>query len=116
MYIPRAIDKELSAWRQQIEGKPLLVRGARQVGKSTAVKELSRQFDYYLEVNFEEQRQVHKLFEGDLNPKELCENLSILYNVPMIPGKTLLFLTRCKHVSRPFLRFGFSMKNILNCM
>jgi hypothetical protein len=52
---------------------------------------LSRQFDHYLEVNFEEQRQVHKLFEGDLNPKELCENMSILYNVPIIPGKTLLF-------------------------
>ncbi|MHB8207129.1 ATP-binding protein [Mucilaginibacter sp.] len=42
-------------------------------------------------MNFEEQRQVHKLFEGDLNPIELCENLSILYNVPIIPGKTLLF-------------------------
>lgn len=91
MYLPRNIDKELAIWRQQNEGKPLLIRGARQVGKSTAIKELSKQFDHYLEVNFEEQRQVHKLFDGDLNPKELCENLSILYNVPIIPGKTLLF-------------------------
>jgi predicted AAA+ superfamily ATPase len=91
MYLPRNIDKELNLWRQEKEGKPLLLRGARQVGKSTAVKELSRQFDYFLEVNFEEQRQVHKLFEGDLNPKELCENLSVLYNIPIIPGKTLLF-------------------------
>ncbi len=91
MYLPRNIDKELLAWRNNKEGKPLLVRGARQVGKSTAIRELSGQFDYFLEVNFEEQRQVHKLFEGDLDPKELCENLSILYNVPIIPGKTLLF-------------------------
>ncbi|MDB5091206.1 MAG: ATPase, superfamily, partial [Mucilaginibacter sp.] len=65
--------------------------GARQVGKSTAIRELAKQFDNFLEVNFEEQRRVHGLFEGDLNPKELCENLSILYNVPIIPGKTLLF-------------------------
>jgi len=91
MYLQREIDKELTAWRKEKEGKPLLVRGARQVGKSTAIRELSVQFDYFLEVNFEEQRQVHKLFEGDLNPRELCENLSILYNVPIIPGKTLLF-------------------------
>ncbi|HMG11043.1 MAG TPA: AAA family ATPase [Mucilaginibacter sp.] len=91
MYLPRKIDQELSLWRKEKEGKPLLIRGARQVGKSTAIRELAKQFDHYLEVNFEEQRRVHGLFEGDLNPKELCENLSILYNVPIVPGKTLLF-------------------------
>lgn len=91
MYLSRKIDKELAAWRQEKEGKPLLIRGARQVGKSTAIRELAKQFDSFLEINFEEQRRVHSLFEGDLDPKELCENLSILYNVPIIPGKTLLF-------------------------
>lgn len=91
MYLSRKIDKELAAWRQEKEGKPLLIRGARQVGKSTAIRELAKQFDSFLEINFEEQRRVHSLFEGDLEPKELCENLSILYNVPIIPGKTLLF-------------------------
>jgi predicted AAA+ superfamily ATPase len=91
MYLPRKIDKELAAWRKEKEGKPLLIRGARQVGKSTAIRELAKQFDNFLEVNFEEQRRVHGLFEGNLNPKELCENLSILYNVPIIAGKTLLF-------------------------
>jgi len=91
MYLPRKIDKELAVWRREKEGKPLLIRGARQVGKSTAIRELAKQFDNFLEINFEEQRRVHSLFEGDLDPKELCENLSILYNVPIIPGKTLLF-------------------------
>jgi predicted AAA+ superfamily ATPase len=33
MYLPRNIDKELNAWRKAVEGKPLLIRGARQVGK-----------------------------------------------------------------------------------
>jgi predicted AAA+ superfamily ATPase len=91
MYLPRNIDIKLSLWRQEKEGKPLLIRGARQVGKSTAIRELSKQFDYFLEVNFEEQRQVHKLFEGDLDPAILCENLSVLYNIPIVPGKTLVF-------------------------
>ncbi len=91
MYLPRKIDQELTLWRKEKQVKPLLVRGARQVGKSTAIRELAKQFDNYLEINFEEQRRVHSLFEGDLNPKELCENLGILYNVSIVPGKTLLF-------------------------
>lgn len=91
MYLPRKIDAELTLWRKQKEGKPLLIRGARQVGKSTAIRHIANQFDHYLEINFEEQRQVHRLFAGDLEPVALCENLSILYNTPIIPGKTLLF-------------------------
>ncbi len=91
MYFPRKIDQELSKWHFDGGGKPLLLRGARQVGKSTAVRQLSKSFDHFLEINFEGQRQVHKLFEGDLDPKEICGNLSILFNVPIVPGKTLLF-------------------------
>jgi uncharacterized protein len=91
MYIARNIDQDLVAWRREKEAKPLLIRGARQVGKSTAVRHLAGQFDHFLEVNFEEQRQAHQLFSGDLDPRQLCENLSLLYNVPIIPGKTLLF-------------------------
>jgi len=91
MYLERRLDEVLSAWRLEKTGKPLLLRGARQVGKSTAVHHLSAQFDHFLEINFEEQRQVRKVFDNDLNPYELCETLSALYNVPIIAGKTLLF-------------------------
>lgn len=91
MYLERHIDEELVLWRNQAEGKPLLIRGARQVGKSTAIRHLAKQFDHFLEINFEEQRNVHSLFEGDLDPHQLCENLSIYFNIPITPGKTLLF-------------------------
>lgn len=91
MYLPRIIDKELASWGKEKQGKPLLIRGARQVGKSTAIRELSKQFDHFLEINFEEQQLVHKLFEHDLDPVKLCDNLSVLYNIPIIPGKTLVF-------------------------
>lgn len=91
MYLKRNIDHELLLWSQNPSRKPLLLRGARQVGKSTAVRALSSNFKYYLEINFEEQKQVHALFTGNLSPQVLCENLSLLYNVPVIPGKTLVF-------------------------
>ena len=91
MYIKRKIDSELLAWSKDISRKPLLLRGARQVGKSSAVRELSRHFDFFLEVNFEEQKKAHNLFEGDLSPQTLSDNLSIMYNTPVIEGRTLLF-------------------------
>ena len=53
-YFARNIDNELSAWRQATKHKPLILRGARQVGKSSTVRELAKQFDYFLEINFEE--------------------------------------------------------------
>ncbi|MGE5426690.1 MAG: ATP-binding protein [Methylococcaceae bacterium] len=91
MYLRRNIDNELLLWSKNTSRKPLLIRGARQVGKSSSVRTLAGHFKHYLEINFEEQRQVHKLFEGNLSPDILCENLSALYNVPIVPGQTLIF-------------------------
>jgi hypothetical protein len=91
MYLARNIDKELFRWKNEDERKPLLVRGARQVGKSSSVRKLGESFDFFLEINFEEHRRVHSLFEEDLTPQVLCENLSIMFDKEIIPGKTLLF-------------------------
>ena len=92
MYLERNIDKELSGWKAAAERKPLLVRGARQVGKSSSIRKLGESFDSLLEINFEEHKKVHSLFEGDLTPQVLCENLSVMFDMEIVPGKTLLFL------------------------
>ena len=63
MYIERNIDKELLAWSTSSSRKPLLIRGARQVGKSTAVRHLSEQFEFFIEINFDEQSHYASLFE-----------------------------------------------------
>ena len=69
MYVARNIDKELLNWKEEAERKPLLVRGARQVGKSSSIRKLGENFDSFLEVNFEEHKRVHSLFKGDLTPQ-----------------------------------------------
>ena len=93
-YLTRNIDKDLSAWRQAAKHKPLMLRGARQVGKSSTVRELAKQFDYFLEINFEEKesKDAKTLFEKSSSPKRICDELSLMYNTPIIPGRTLLFL------------------------
>ncbi|GBU29152.1 hypothetical protein R84B8_02716 [Treponema sp. R8-4-B8] len=91
-YINRKIDNDLLLWMRESNRKPLLLRGARQVGKSRAVKHLSEQFEYFFEINFESNNEARDLFaKGDLSPFKLCQELSAIYQMPIIPGKTLLF-------------------------
>jgi len=87
----RFIDPVLLKWKDDPNRKPLLVRGARQVGKTYSIRQLSKRFKFTLEVNFESDKKVHKIFEKDLDPFEICRNLSAFYNVPVQEGVTLLF-------------------------
>jgi predicted AAA+ superfamily ATPase len=87
----RQIHTHLLQWKSDPSKKVLLIRGARQVGKTYSVRELGKTYKFYLEINFESDRKVHQFFQGDLNPVEIYRNLSAYYNVPIINGETLLF-------------------------
>ncbi len=91
IYFKRRIDDTLKNWKNNSERKPLLLRGARQVGKSSAVRQLSKDFDFFVEINFEEQPEINEFFQRNLSPQQLCENISILKGIPIVPGRTLLF-------------------------
>ena len=90
-YFARNIDHDLQEWKTDAQHKPLLLRGARQVGKSSAVKQLGKSFEFFLEVNFERNPEIKQLFNVALNPLEICTKLSAVYNLPIEPGKTLVF-------------------------
>ena len=92
MYIERSIDTLLLEWKNSKSLKPLLLRGARQVGKSWAVEHLGESFDYFIEVNFEKRPDMKDVFEKVHDVHELANSLGILYNKPVEPGKTLIFL------------------------
>jgi len=92
MYIERKIDTELMEWFRTPSRKPLLVRGARQVGKSTAIRNFSKHFDYFIEINFDEQTLYQQLFEKTSDVHDVLEQLSIIAQTEIIEGKTLLFL------------------------
>jgi predicted AAA+ superfamily ATPase len=92
--------EELKAWRSSPVRKPLLLRGARQVGKSWIVREFGRAFTHFVEINFEKQPEAGKLFEGDLDVKNLLEKLAIYTRHKIIPGETLLFLDEIQECPR----------------
>ena len=91
MYLERKIDAELENWKQLPKRKPLVLRGARQVGKSSAVRNLAIQFKYFIEINFDESPSYTAIFENDLDPIAICEQLSVITNTPIVAGETLLF-------------------------
>ena len=91
-YYRRNIDRQLELWHHDPTHKPLLIRGARQVGKSTAVRQLGKAFTHFLEINLEKHPDLHQFFTNNVNVKQTCQMLSVTTGIPIVPGKTLLFI------------------------
>ena len=91
-YYRRSIDQKLLEWKEAARRKPLLIRGARQVGKSSAVRHFGKHFKYFVEINLERQPSVQMLFTKDIDVKRTCEGISALTGIPIVPGDTLLFI------------------------
>ena len=90
--VKRDIEAELKKWKDEKKRYPLLVRGARQVGKSYCIKKFAGEyFENLVEINFEQNPKYKACFDT-LNPEKIIESISILSNSDIIPGKTLLFL------------------------
>ena len=92
MYYKRIIDHYLSEWAARSVHKPILLRGARQVGKSTAVQHLGETFKYYVEINLEKQASYKDLFLKDLNVKRIVPQMAAMCGIPIVPNETLLFI------------------------
>ena len=91
MYFERHIDRYLKEWAQKPERKPVLLRGARQVGKSTAVRNLGKSFGNFVEINFERQPEYKALFTDNLVVERIVSQISAICGQNIIKGKTLLF-------------------------
>ena len=92
MYYKRIIDRYLSEWAARPIHKPVLLRGARQVGKSTAVRHLGEQFKYFVEINLEKQPDYKALFKPNLDVKRIVPEMAAMYGTPIVAGQTLLFI------------------------
>lgn len=91
-YYKRNIDAKLLEWKDSARRKPLLIRGARQVGKSTAVRQLGKVFKYFVEINLESQPSIKQLFTKDIDVHRTCEAISATIGIPVVAGETLLFI------------------------
>jgi len=109
--LKRTIDWHLKEWKSDNNRKPLLIRGARQVGKTHAVRKLGEQFDQIVEINFELAQGARPIFERDLHPERILRDLSFYTDQKIEPSKTLLFFDEIQEVPKAILalRYFFEM-------
>lgn len=97
----RDLYPKLLAWRSSARRKPLVLRGARQVGKTFLLKAFgARGYKDCAYFNFEEDPSLDRFFQGKLDPKEILEKLSIYAEKKILPHKTLIFFDEIQESER----------------
>lgn len=87
----RYVMTRLQKWKDSPDRKPLVIRGARQVGKTWIMKEFGKSFyDNFVYCNFDEDNELKSIFTTNKNPHRIIEILSLLNNIKIIPGSTLI--------------------------
>ena len=114
----RSIFQSLIEWKKSKQRKVLLLRGARQVGKTFAVRELGKTFTHFVEVNFEKDGDTRLFFEQNFDPNRICSSLSAYYGIPIEEKKTLLFFDEIQACPNAImaLRFFYESKPGLHVM
>lgn len=112
MYYERIIDQHFSEWAARPNHKPVLLRGARQVGKSTAVKHLGEQFKYFVEINLEKQPEYKALFQPNLDVKRIVPQMAAMHGTPIIPGQTLLFIDEIQDCQEAIMALRFFKEDV----
>lgn len=89
----RSMEQKLLQWKQKKDKKPLIIKGARQVGKTTTIRKFAKQhYANLIELNFEQDLKYITLFQKTHNPKDILEYLSIEYMDIPFDQNTLLFM------------------------
>ena len=112
MYYKRIIDHYLSEWASRDTRKPILLRGARQVGKSSAVRHLGQQFKNYVEINFEMEPQYKAIFKPDLNVSRIVMQIAALSGSRIEEGETLLFMDEIQECPEAIMSLRFFKENL----
>lgn len=103
----RSLNEQLKEWRHSPHRYPLLLRGARQVGKTYLIEQFGEsEFDHYISINFEAQPEMIACFET-LDPEQILIKLQAMLKVAVIPGKTLLFLDEIQMCPKAILSMRY---------
>ena len=112
MYIDRNIDIALAEWAEDSSRKPLLLHGARQIGKTTAVRHLAERFDNFIEINFETDKKIGAIFDGDFMMPRIISAIETYTQSRITPGKTLLFLDEIQACPRAISSLRYFYENV----
>ena len=91
--LKRKIDKYLIEWKKSSEKKPLIVKGARQIGKTESIRNFAKNnYKSVIEINFVLQKQFKDIFDDGFEVDSIIKNISLRDpSLEFIPGDTLIF-------------------------
>jgi len=109
----RTIERHLVLWKDSPNRQPLLVRGARQVGKSFSVEKFGKEhFQDCVTVDFDLYPQFVDCFSGSLEPAKLCTAISVIAGKEIVPGKTLLFFDEIQQCPRAIMALRYFFEKL----
>lgn len=115
----RLLYQKLKLWKENNSRKPLLLQGARQVGKTYLLEEFGRkEFVNYHLFNFEKFPQYSSIFEPDLNPDRILSELSLVIGKPIDPQTDLIIfdeIQECPKAINSLKYFNEVEKNLFVC-
>lgn len=91
--LKRKIEKVLQEWKNRTDRKPLIVRGARQIGKTESIRMFGRQnYGNVVEINFALQKKFRSIFDDGYDVESITKNITFIDpSLQFVPGKTLIF-------------------------
>ncbi len=108
----RVLEKDIMDWRHSKRRKPLIIRGARQVGKTWLVDNvLSKSFDHFVKIDLEKRKDLHVHFAESLEPQEILNALELVSG-RIIPGNTLLFLDEIQACPRAVMALRYFYEQV----
>ena len=97
----RKITKQLIEWKNDPERKPLIINGARQVGKTYIIDRFGEEyFDSILYLNMEIETSLNQFFETEISPQKIIQYLEATKMQEIVPGKTLIFIDEIQTCER----------------
>ena len=103
----RLADEKLLNWKSSSRRKPLIIRGARQVGKSWLVEnKLAGEFQTFVKIDLEKEPSFRRLFEGDIDPHKIVRELEVQKG-RIMPGETLLFIDEIQQTPRAIMALRY---------
>ena len=112
MYMYRQKIEDLKAWQKSLHRKPLIVRGARQVGKTELIKEFGRtQYQQTAYVSLDNNSRMAALFDGDFDVNRLIQGLKAETNVDIEPDNTLIVLDEIQEIPKALTALKYFCEN-----
>ncbi|MCM1555276.1 MAG: ATP-binding protein [Bacteroides sp.] len=103
MEIRRDIIDTLKRWKDRPDRKPVLLRGARQIGKTWVMETFGREcFEYCVKFDFDRQPELRSVFQLTKDPARLLKELSVYSEVPIVAGKTLIIFDEIQECEEAF--------------